>query len=203
MHKKMKTRASHITVTCIRIFMTLFWAFAALDKLWDLQNFRIALTKQPFADWWAGILFWLVPLMELGIMLLFALHSSKIKTYKFFDPFLLSTLLLTVFTVYIGLGIAGLYAQKPCGCASVFRGLSWNWHLVINLLLLFLSILGWYLNGPTTPMAGCKRYKRKLILFFVRILLITVPTYIVMLLRAKTFKMRFALFPAVPVQIKL
>ncbi|WP_286778359.1 MauE/DoxX family redox-associated membrane protein [Sphingobacterium thalpophilum] len=197
----MKTRASHITATSIRAFMILFWAWVALDKLWDLPGFHQALIKQPFPDWWAGILFWLLPLMELAIVLLFSIHSFRKKKHLFFDPFALSALLLTVFTVYIVLGVAGLYAQKPCGCASVLSGLSWGGHLVVNLLLLLLSILGWYLTGPTTPMAGCKRSKKQVILFYTRRLLINVPIYAVILLRVKKYKMRFALFPAGPVEL--
>ncbi|MGJ1192807.1 MauE/DoxX family redox-associated membrane protein [Sphingobacterium siyangense] len=195
----MKTRASHITATSIRVFMILFWAYVALDKLWDLPGFQQALKLQPFPGWWAGILFWSLPLMELGIVILFSIHSFRNTKHLFFYPFVLSALLLTVFTVYIGLGVAGLYAQKPCGCASVLSRLSWGGHLVVNLLLLLLSILGWYLTGPTAPMAGCKRYKKQVILFFTRRLLITVPIYAVMLLRIKRYKMRFALFPAGPV----
>ena len=195
----MKTRTSHITITCLRFFMILFWVYVALDKLWNLQNFHIALIRQPFPDPWAGILFWLLPLSELVLVILFSLHRFKIKKHKFFNPFLLSALILAVFTVYIGLGIVGLYTQKPCGCASVFNGLSWSWHLILNLLLLSLSILGWYLTGPTAPMDRFKRYKLRLILFLIRSRLIPVPIYAVMLLRVKKYKMRFALFPAWPV----
>ncbi|HAE68874.1 MULTISPECIES: MauE/DoxX family redox-associated membrane protein [Sphingobacterium] len=199
----MKTRASHITATSIRVFMIIFWAWVALDKLWNLQGFHLALEQQPFPDWWAGILFWLLPLFELGIVVLLAIHTYKFKKHTFFNPFLLSAFLLAVFTVYIGLGVAGLYAQKPCGCASVLSRLSWSWHLIVNLLLLFASILGLYLIGPTSPMAKCKQYKKQVILFSERRLPISVPIYSVMLLRVKKYKMRFALFPAGPVEIKL
>ncbi len=128
----MKTRASHITATSIRVFMILFWAYVALDKLWDLPGFHQALKLQPFPGWWAGILFWSLPLMELGIVILFSIHSFRNTKHLFFYPFVLSALLLTVFTVYIGLGVAGLYAQKPCGCASVLSRLSWGGHLVVS-----------------------------------------------------------------------
>jgi len=196
----MKTRASHITATSIRAFMILFWAYVALDKLWDLPGFHRALIKQPFPDWWAGILSWSLPLMELAIVILFSIHSFRNTKHLFFDPFVLSALLLTVFTVYIGLGVADLYAQKPCGCASVLSRLSWGGHLVVNLLLLLLSILGWYLTGPTAPMARCKRYKKQVILFLARPQVVRIPVYAVMLERVKKFKMRFAVFPAWPVR---
>lgn len=199
----MKTRALHIITTSVRVFMILFWAWVSLDKLWDLQSFRMALIKQPFPDWWAGSLFWLLPLMEMGIVVLLAIGSFKMRKLILPDPFLLSAILLTVFTIYIAMGVAGLYAQKPCGCASVLSGLSWGWHLVVNLLLLFLSILGWYLTGPTAPMDSCKRYKKQVMLILLKPLLFSIPIYAIILERIKKFKMRFALFPAWPVQFKL
>ncbi|MDR2275765.1 MAG: hypothetical protein LBF27_32960 [Sphingobacterium sp.] len=90
----MKTTASHITIISIRAFMILFWVYVALDKLWNLDGFYAALVQQPFPDWWADLLFWLLPLMELGIMLLFSIYSFKGLKHLSLNPFLLSAALL-------------------------------------------------------------------------------------------------------------
>lgn len=147
----MKTKATHIASSCIGTFLTVFWLYVALDKLWDLPSFHAALLKQPFPDAWADVLYWALPVSELGLALLFVL-SGKRYTY------LLSAFLILSFTVYIGLGVAGVYSQRSCGCASVFSGLSWSWHLVANAVLLVSSILGWVLCRPTaTAGRGGKR----------------------------------------------
>lgn len=195
----MKTKVSHITSSSIHIFMLLFWLYVAVDKMWQLPEFHLSLLRQPFPDWWADILFWLLPVVELGIGLLFAIKSLKRYKPLLFNPYLLSIILLTIFTIYIGLGVAGLYKQKPCGCAAVFGGLSWGWHLIINLVLIFVSILGWYLNGPTTPMVRCKQYEKRMLYAVNWIITRTVPTYTVRLRRIRKIRMRFALFPAGPV----
>ncbi|WP_144062626.1 hypothetical protein [Sphingobacterium paucimobilis] len=75
----------------------------------------------------------------------------------------------------------------------------WDWPLLVNLLLLGLSILGWYLTGPTAPMVAYTRSKRQVILFIQYPISIMVPMYRLILVRTKVFKRRFAPFPASPV----
>jgi len=111
----------------------------------------------------------MLPLAELGIAVNFLLanpyvrapfsviqrseatsESGKRSTVSAI-PYALSAILLLIFSIYIGLGVAGVYADRPCGCASVFGGLSWDWHLLVNILLLSLSILGRFLSGSSAP----------------------------------------------------
>jgi len=171
----MKATRKHIALQSIRIFLMIFWLYVALDKLWDLQAFHRALQKQPFPKWWADALYWSLPLFELGIALLFVFASSRGKddrrdllnkqrllphvarrTDVVFNPYHLSALLLLIFSIYIGLGVAGFYSKRPCGCASVFNGLSWDWHLLVNIGLLALSLLGWWfaITGPRPSPPG-------------------------------------------------
>lgn len=178
----MRTKATYIAQFVIRVFLMVFWLYVALDKLWDLPAFRRALLRQPFPDRWAEMLFWSLPLLELAIALGFLVSGKKcVKTpptqkHSFRHlanlglstplPYLLSTVLLFVFTLYIGLGVAGIYAQKPCGCASVFHSLSWEQHLLANIVLCSLSILGWYLTGPTSPMDNHRTGRKRSIRLF-------------------------------------
>ncbi len=208
----MKTATQHITLYSIRIFLMVFWLYIALDKLWDLPQFHSALLRQPFPDWWAAILFWLLPLGELVLGVLFVAnrrpntrHSEKRSGVGIWNlstrlPYLLSALLLSIFTIYIALGVLNLYDKRPCGCASIFGGLSWSWHLLVNLLLLGISILGWYLTGPTAPIERYLRSKRPIELFVQYLQVITVPIYQIIPCRIMVFKMRFAPFPGRPVQ---
>jgi hypothetical protein len=195
----MKTRTRHIILYSLQIFLMIFWLYVALDKLWGLKAFHISLQRQPFPNLWADILYWSLPIAELGIALLFALASSSRGKDDRSTPFLLSALLLLIFTIYIALGVAGLYAKKPCGCASVFRGLSWEWHLLVNIVLLGLSTLGWYLSGPTNPIDTDVRYKKTIQLFGAFLMLIAVPVYHIVLVVHKRFPRKFALFPGRPV----
>src|SRR5690606_1109901 len=108
------------------------------------------------------------------------------------------------FSIYIALGVAGLYSQRPCGCASVCNGLPWEGHLVVNMVLFSRSILGWYLTGPTTPMCTRRtRHKRSVTLFRAFTMLLAVPVYFIFVFIAKRFPRRFAVFPGRPVRTNL
>lgn len=212
MQEKMKATILHITHHSIRIFLMLFWLYVALDKLWDLPQFHQALVRQPFPDWWADILYWLLPVTELGTALLFTphyrfnpRHSEKRSDVGVRDlsnslPYMLSILMLVVFSGYIALGVAGFYEEMPCGCASALSSLSWGKHLLVNILLLLLSILGWYVYrktahskkkscNPQGMMAPIKEYIWTKVCCF--------SGYIITVV--KMFRMHFALFPGRPV----
>lgn len=182
-----------------------FWLYVALDKLWEPNAFRAALLRQPFPDSWAHVLYWLLPAGELVLGLLFLLPTRK-RFNRVLSPlpFLLSALLMLTFTVYIALGVAGLYAQRPCGCASVFSGISWEWHLVVNIVLCMLSILGCYLTTSNTPPDSNRpKHKELQSSFHTFLLLLSVPLYHIFVVIGKRFPRRFAPFPGRPVRLNL
>lgn len=126
----------------LRIMMLLFWIYVGIDKVWQLNAFKIALTQQPIISYFAPVLFWLLPVLEVSLGLLLAFPSQKVQSWGWEA----SILLISVFTVYIALGVLDVYEQKPCMCSSFLSNVSWNTHLVINSVILALSILGWVLN---------------------------------------------------------
>ncbi|NQD72096.1 hypothetical protein HP439_15325 [Sphingobacterium shayense] len=231
----MYTRIKSIALFCLQLFLMVFWIYVALDKLWTPQGFHRSLQTQPFPNWWADILFWLLPLVELAIGLLFVLpkyHSAnssgtkstdrpnpkqlslpslytifKIRTraFRFISPFLLSAVLLAVFSVYIGLGLLGMYEKRPCGCASVFSQLSWSSHLIVNLILLFVSLLGWFLHSsdnPTKKDDGPNKVMRDSTLVQIIVSATPILLFHFLIFKVSCFKKfprRFALFTGRPV----
>lgn len=105
-----------------------------------------------------------------------------------------STKQLTIFTVCAALGLI-------CYYASVFSGLSWEWHLLVNIVLLGLSTLGWYLSGPTNPIDTAIRYKKSIKLFRTFLLLVSIPVGHIVLVVHKKFPRKFAPFPGRPVWV--
>lgn len=197
----MKKINIHTTQYGIRIFLMLFWLYVAIDKLWDLSSFHEALIRQPFPDWWADILTWGLPGVELIISLLFLGRPLKIEKSLIRAAYLLSSILLIVFTTYIGLGVIGLYSETPCGCASIFTGVPWAWHLLINLILLALSLGGTKGIKANRAYGKLKAYKKQIKLFVPYILQLTVAVFMIRIIRFKVFKRRFAPFPGRPVWI--
>lgn len=111
--------------------------------------------------WWAGVLYWLLPILELACALLLVggaiVNPKTNQTIRFRTwGFALSSLLMLGFTLFILFGVLGWYEKRPCGCGSVITGLSWEQHLWFNLVFLLVSVVGWWLAF---------RYPRKFTLF--------------------------------------
>lgn len=123
-------------IASLLIFM---WVYAAVSKLMTFELFRVQLYRQAIPHWLAGLSAWLLPFAELTVGGL--LVSEKARK----AGFILSAVLLFIFSIYIGLILAGVFAKVPCSCGGVIRGLGWKLHLVFNLFFLLLSCLGIYL----------------------------------------------------------
>lgn len=135
-------KTSSIIYKILRGIMILFWFYVGMDKIWQLSAFRIALEQQPIISYLAPILFWLLPLVEIGVGILLAMPAARLRAWGWEA----SILLIIIFTIYIGLGVFDVYAQKPCMCTSFLSGISWTAHLLINILILGLSIIGLVLH---------------------------------------------------------
>ncbi|WP_400263294.1 MauE/DoxX family redox-associated membrane protein [Sphingobacterium sp. SG20118] len=158
----MNSKIKSIVANSISIFLIIFWLYVGFEKAWSWKNFQLSLHQQPIPTWSVDILYWLLPLAEIVTGILLAIWISKLKRLGYWG----SILLLTTFTIFIGLGVVGVYEKRPCTCASIFNDMSWEWHLVVNILLLAISILGLNLirpnlNNPTTH----KPYRNSIALF--------------------------------------
>ena len=134
---------THALVFILRLALLYLWVPVAVDKLWDLSGFHHALLRQPFPNWWAGILFWLLPLLELLAAVLIGWRHHRRRVHQ---GMWLSAVLMLGFTLFILFGVLGWYAQRPCGCGSVISGLSWEDHLWFNIVFLVLSGIGIWLT---------------------------------------------------------
>jgi len=135
-------KAGNMIYKIIRAAMVLFWVYVGMEKLWQLGAFKIALEQQPVISSLAPILFWLLPLMEIGIGVLLGMPSVRLRAWGW----KVSTILILVFSIYIGLGVLNVYDRKPCMCTSFLSNISWTTHLIFNLVILGLSISGWRLH---------------------------------------------------------
>ncbi|KKX47801.1 MauE/DoxX family redox-associated membrane protein [Sphingobacterium sp. IITKGP-BTPF85] len=159
----------------LRIVMLLFWIYVGIDKVWQLHAFKIALTQQPIISYFAPVLFWLLPVLEVSLGLLLAFPSQKVQSWGWKA----SILLISVFTVYTALGVLDVYEQKPCMCSSFLSNVSWNTHLVINSVILALSILGKILNKSFYRSANKapSNIKTSIILLLIGFIAMSIYTY--------------------------
>lgn len=125
-----------ITASCL-IFL---WIYTGSDKLIRFEQSRKAFHNQTFSGELAEVLSYIVPGIELLIALLLLFSVTRWWGY------LGSTLLLTVFTTYVGLIWVGAFPRVPCSCAGILESLGWGEHLVLNLVFIGVSVFGFYLT---------------------------------------------------------
>jgi len=135
-------KTGHIIYKVIRAAMILFWVYVGMEKLWQLGAFKIALEQQPLISYLAPVLYWLLPLVEISIGALLGLPARRLQHWGW----IASTIMVTLFSIYIALGVLDVYEKKPCMCTSFLSNISWTAHLFFNLVILGLSLAGQILN---------------------------------------------------------
>jgi hypothetical protein len=130
----MKTRSTIIEIICVSFI--LLWSYAAFSKLADLDKSRSEMLNQVFPMWIAEILYWLVPTLELGLCAL--LISTKTRLMGLYA----SLILMSSFTLYIGIVMTGVFGRVPCSCGGILNNMSYGTHLVFNLFFVALALFG-------------------------------------------------------------
>lgn len=112
--------------------------YTAVSKLIDWDGTKSALYNQVFPLWMADILLFLIPTIELFLVI--CLYSPSIRRYGF----LFSIFVMASFTAYVGLVLTGIFGRIPCSCGGVISELSWMEHLIFNLVFLGIALLGYW-----------------------------------------------------------
>ncbi|MCX2680640.1 hypothetical protein OOZ15_11865 [Galbibacter sp. EGI 63066] len=150
----MKWRQKHknIIVEIISFLFILLFVYAAISKLLDFENFQIQLGQSPMLSAYAGMLAWMVPVLELLIALLLAFSKSRTV------GLLGSLTLMVMFSAYIYI-ILGFGAFVPCSCGGVLEKMGWKEHLVFNLVFVLLAVIALQLSIKPSQTLGQKHKK--------------------------------------------
>jgi putative oxidoreductase len=116
--------------------LIILFVYTAASKLMDIKEFKGSINNQPFDNRFT-ILF-LIGLPFFEFLATAFLFFAKTQLYGF----ILSALMMTVFTGYIALILLGFYSRIPCSCGGVIKQLTWTQHLLFNLFFLILAITG-------------------------------------------------------------
>jgi len=126
----------HPFIILITAMLVILWAYASLSKLFDLPKFKQAMITQVFPVWIGKIFVYLVPVVEIAIILLLLFpHSRLLGMYA-------SLFLMLAFTIYVGGTVYGFYERHPCACGGLFARLGWKRHFKLNVVLTIISLLG-------------------------------------------------------------
>jgi putative oxidoreductase len=115
--------------------LILLFIYTGFSKLFGLEKFTGTMYNQPIPHGLAAALAIIIPATEIitAICLLFQ-RSQRAGLYIAFG-------LLTVFTLYVGAILLHFFPRIPCTCGGIFRWLSWQQHLWVNLFLVALTAI--------------------------------------------------------------
>jgi hypothetical protein len=125
-----------IIAEIIYLFLISFFCYTAVNKMLNIDSFRTNLIKTSIFS---------MDLANIFSVFVIALEVVIILLLLFYKKFGLRVFILTmiVFSVYISfLRFKGLY--EVCGCGGVLNGLSFSYHLLINMSLIIGAIYSFY-----------------------------------------------------------
>ncbi|WP_192350307.1 MauE/DoxX family redox-associated membrane protein [Algoriphagus sp. Y33] len=118
--------------------LAFLFAYTAVSKVYDWGETRFAMYNQGFPGWITELLLYGLPLGELSVAVLLLIpHWRKLG-------FILSSVLMLVFTGYVGYIWLGFTERVPCSCGGVLASLGWGEHLVFNLVFLGIAVIGYW-----------------------------------------------------------
>lgn len=135
-----KKHPREFAVQIITYMLLCLWIIVASRKLFDYSAFRQAMLDQPFDDKYGIVLSYFLPVIQLGTGTLFIFE--KTKRYGF----LLTILLMIVFSWYITLVLKRTWGFIPCYCTLEFPT-DWKGHLWINGIIAVFAITGLLLDS--------------------------------------------------------
>lgn len=123
-------------VELIAALLIILLIYTSSSKMLDIDAFRKQMLNQPLPYTLRQNLVWLVPVSEITTSIF--LIIKPIRLYGF----VLASLLMLAFTVYVSLILAKAFAYIPCSCGGILNTLSWEAHLIFNIVFTLLALAG-------------------------------------------------------------
>lgn len=85
-----------------------------------------AMRNQPFSRPVNNLLAYVLPVVEMGAVILLVIHRTRLTG-------LFLSLLMLLFTGYVAVVLLNVFGRIPCSCGGVIELLGWKAHLVFNI----------------------------------------------------------------------
>jgi hypothetical protein len=135
----------------------LLFVYAAGSKVLDFQNFQVQLGQSPLLSAFAGWISYLIPVVELFIVLLLIRPNYR------FVGLLAAFSLMVMFTTYIII-ILNYSSFIPCSCGGILDKMGWTEHLFFNIGFVLLALWGILLLISLQAVGLAQNRKRLLLL---------------------------------------
>src|SRR3546814_8669968 len=116
-----------VFIEIVSALLILLFIYAAISKIIDHQTFLVQLGRSPLLTRFAPLLVWTVPIIEILLAILLAIRFTRMLALQgaFF--------LMILFTVYL-IAMLNLSYYIPCSCGGILGNLSWQSHIIFNLI---------------------------------------------------------------------
>lgn len=118
------------------VILIFVYIYTATSKILDMKTTMGSMNNQPFDNRFTPALIAFVLIAEYATS--FLLLFDKTRRIGYWT----SLGMMILFTGYVGLVLGNYYDRVPCSCGGIINTLSWTQHLVLNLMLIVMSILG-------------------------------------------------------------
>lgn len=118
------------------LILAFVFAYTAIAKVYDWNATKLAMYNQVIPDWSKDLLLYGIPMMEVVVALMLLIPRWRYR------GFLVSLMLMLVFTGYVAWVWFGLAGRVPCSCGGIISSLTWGQHLILNLGLTGLAVWG-------------------------------------------------------------
>lgn len=116
------------------LFVVLF-LYTGVSKLLDYTVFKEQIASSPVLASIAPFVAWALPLGEIAVAVLLFIPAWRLWGLY------ISFVLMFLFTGYI-VAILNFSEELPCSCGGVLQEMSWQQHLVFNIVFTLLALVG-------------------------------------------------------------
>lgn len=131
----------------VALLHILLFSYAAASKLLDFQNFQVQLGQSPLLSAFAVIVSVAVPMVEFILVLM--LMFPRFRLIGLYGSFVL----MTMFSAYIVI-VLNFSSFTPCSCGGILEKMSWNEHLIFNIVFVVIAAIAIILHSKTRSVYG-------------------------------------------------
>ncbi|HWY33577.1 MAG TPA: MauE/DoxX family redox-associated membrane protein [Nitrosopumilaceae archaeon] len=115
--------------------LIILFTYTAVSKFLDIDTFRSQLDKSAILTKYARIIVWFIPAIELITAGLLIIKRTRLSA------FYISFFIMLIFSGYV-YSILHLGYEIPCACGGVISSFTWNQHLILNIVFVFIALVG-------------------------------------------------------------
>ncbi|WP_341837402.1 MauE/DoxX family redox-associated membrane protein [Chitinophaga pollutisoli] len=125
----------NIAIEAIIAILIVVLLHTGISKLIDWRSFEIQMFQSPIFHEYYRIVTFGGPILEIIIALMLVIKRTR------FVAFIASFLLMGFFTWYVYFLMTTI-PNLPCSCGGVVGWLNWTQHLILNIFLTIISLIG-------------------------------------------------------------